>query len=76
MTTHTDDAQSANLVRQTIDGSQLQAWSRAIDVKCEQGTATLRGTLPSFYYKQLLQTLIRDLPGIKRVDNFVEVRTK
>ena len=37
------------------------------------GTLTLTGRLPSFYLKQVLQTLLRDLDGVTRIDNRVDV---
>jgi len=37
------------------------------------GILTLEGRLPSFYLKQVLQTLLRDLDGITRIDNRVDV---
>lgn len=38
-----------------------------------QGVLTLEGRLPSFYLKQVLQTLLRDLDGVKRINNRVDV---
>lgn len=38
-----------------------------------QGVLILQGRLSSFYLKQVLQTLLRDLEGVKRIDNQVEV---
>lgn len=38
-----------------------------------QGILTLEGRLPSFYLKQVLQTLLRDLDGVTRIDNRVDV---
>jgi len=37
------------------------------------GILTLDGRLPSFYLKQVLQTLLRDLDGVTRIDNRVDV---
>ena len=37
------------------------------------GTLTLKGQLPSFYLKQVLQTLLRDVQGVKLIDNQVDV---
>lgn len=34
---------------------------------------TVRGSVPSFYLKQLLQTTLRGVEGVSRVDNQVEV---
>lgn len=33
----------------------------------------LRGTLPSYYLKQVLQTILRDIEGITFIDNQVDV---
>ena len=38
-----------------------------------QGVLILKGRLPSFYLKQLLQIRLRDLEGVERIDNRVEV---
>ena len=38
------------------------------------GRAKLRGTVPSFYLKQLAQEIVGKLDGIDAVDNCVEVR--
>lgn len=38
-----------------------------------QGILTLEGRLPSFYLKQVLQTHLRDLEGVTRIDNRVDV---
>ena len=46
---------------------------RNISCHHEDGVLTLRGRLPSFYLKQILQTILRDLSGIKRIDNQTDV---
>jgi hypothetical protein len=33
----------------------------------------VRGRVPSFYLKQVLQTVLQDLAGIERIDNQVDV---
>lgn len=38
-----------------------------------QGILTLEGRLPSFYLKQVLQTHLRDIEGVTRIDNRVDV---
>jgi hypothetical protein len=38
-----------------------------------EGMLVLRGRLPSFYLKQVLQTLLRDVEGVDRIDNRVDV---
>jgi hypothetical protein len=38
-----------------------------------QGTLTLRGRLPSFYLRQVLQTHLRNLDGVTQINNQVDV---
>jgi hypothetical protein len=46
-------------------------------VSCEYliGVLVLRGSVPTYYLKQLAQTVIAQLDGIKRIDNQIEVVT-
>ena len=37
------------------------------------GVLTLQGKLPTFHLKQVLQTRLKGLDGVKRIDNQVEV---
>jgi len=37
------------------------------------GILTLRGRVPTFYLKQMLQTFLRDLAGVEQIDNQVDV---
>lgn len=50
----------------------MQHW-REISCTYKEGILTLRGTVPSFYLKQVLQTMLMDVPGVRRVDNRVDV---
>jgi osmotically-inducible protein OsmY len=79
VTVHEDDAaarqdqQRIALVRSKIADSALHNWSHEIQLQCQDGVFTLSGRLPSYYFKQVLQTLVRDVPGVIRVDNHVHV---
>ncbi|MGO9115872.1 MAG: BON domain-containing protein [Thermoguttaceae bacterium] len=44
-------------------------------VACEfhEGVLALRGRVPSFYLKQMAQTLIRGLDGVGEINNRLEV---
>ena len=46
---------------------------REITCEYEEGVLTLSGRVPSFYLKQVLQTALKDIPGVTRVDNQVDV---
>jgi hypothetical protein len=39
----------------------------------EDGRLTLRGCVPSFYLKQTLQELLRDIEQVKQIDNQTDV---
>jgi hypothetical protein len=46
---------------------------RCISVQFRDGVLTLRGRVPTFYLKQMLQTWLRNLDGVQRIDNQVDV---
>ena len=37
-------------------------------------TLVVRGDVPSFYLKQMIQTILRELRGVCQIDNQVEVK--
>ena len=45
------------------------------NVSCEyrDGVLTLRGYLPSYYLKQIAQTIVANLEGVERLVNAIEV---
>lgn len=46
---------------------------RRIEFEYSNRTLTLLGRLPTFYLKQVLQTVLRDIHGVERIINLVEV---
>lgn len=46
---------------------------REIECDYENGVLTLRGSVPSFYLKQVLQSILKNVPGVQRIDNQVNV---
>ena len=68
------DERLVSLARNKISTSRLRAWSKHLQIHCSDGHMSLSGHLPSFYFKQVLQTIVGNLPGVQRVDNAVEVR--
>lgn len=46
---------------------------REISVDYADHTLILRGQVPSFYLKQVLQTLLTQIDGVSRIDNRVDV---
>ncbi len=47
--------------------------SESIEIVCRDGQLVLSGQLPTFYLKQVLQTILRDMPGVARIDNRIQV---
>ncbi len=46
---------------------------REISIDVADDTLILRGQVPSFYLKQVLQTLLTQVDGVSRIDNRVDV---
>ena len=46
---------------------------REISIDVADDTLILRGEVPSFYLKQVLQTLLTQVDGVSRIDNRVDV---
>ena len=44
-----------------------------VTLQFDNGVLILRGRVPTFYLKQMLQTWLRDLDGVKQIDNRVDV---
>jgi hypothetical protein len=42
-------------------------------IECCEAQLIVNGKLPSFYLKQVLQTILRDVSGVRRIDNRVNV---
>ena len=64
-------------VRRRLSTAPTYAFTfEAIETQFADGTLTLRGQLPSFYLKQLLQALLRDVEGVDQVSNQVQVRER
>ena len=46
---------------------------RDITIEHDSGVLLLRGRLPTFYMKQVLKTLLRDLDGVDHIENQTDV---
>jgi hypothetical protein len=40
---------------------------------CREDVLVVRGAVPSFYLKQVLQTVLKDVDGVRQIDNQVTV---
>ena len=47
--------------------------TRHIHIEDHAGELVLRGNVPSYYLKQVLQTVLRGIRGVRRIDNQVQV---
>ena len=48
-------------------------FSRCIFCQYHEGVLLLRGRVPTYYLKQIAQTVVADVPGVEQVDNRIEV---
>jgi hypothetical protein len=44
-----------------------------LKIDCRDEKLFVDGKLPSFYLKQVLQTILRDVPGVRQINNRVNV---
>ena len=64
------------IAQATSDLAEQVHFRRHLDeirIECSQGVLSVQGRLPSYYLKQLLQTVLRDVPGVERINNQVSV---
>lgn len=48
---------------------------RVVRCECKHGVLTLAGLVPSFYHRQIAQASVRDLVGLRRIDDQLQVQT-
>lgn len=66
------DAAVESEIQQLLDRSNYLAIRR---VRCEfhDGRLILNGRVPTYYLKQVAQTIVRQVPAVRRIDNRVDV---
>jgi osmotically-inducible protein OsmY len=55
------------------DSSHFRGHQHAVKIEYEDGVLSIRGCVPSFYLKQVLQTLLVNMEGVDAIDNRVDV---
>ena len=60
-------------VRRRIDGCSYKLIFSNVTWHCNDGHLTLRGCVPSFYLKQVLQELLHGIKRVKLITNSVDV---
>jgi hypothetical protein len=53
--------------------SQFHGRTDRLQFETNGDVLTVRGVVPSFYLKQLLQTVLRDVDGVRMIDDRVDV---
>jgi osmotically-inducible protein OsmY len=68
----THDAEVQSEAQNLLERSNYLALRR---LRCEfhDGRLVLNGRVPTYYLKQVAQTIVRQLPGVRRIDNMVDV---
>ena len=59
-----------------VNDAAMEPWASRMIARVENGVVTLRGTVPSNHDKEDIETHISRLPGVRRVDNLLEVSMK
>jgi len=67
-----NEAEVAALAQECLEMSGHRAL-RNVSCQFHEGVLTLRGSVPTFYHKQMAQTCVRDLARVEIVDNRLDV---
>lgn len=68
----TRDAVVESKARQLLGESNYLALRR-LDCEFHDGQLVLRGRVPTYYLKQVAQTLVRQLPQVQQIENRLDV---
>ena len=70
----TSDSVIASTARQRIEShSHFRNRGDQFELVPIEDVLVIRGRVPSFYLKQLLQIALKNIDGVRRIDNQVEV---
>jgi hypothetical protein len=53
--------------------SHFRGHAGGFQYECRSGVLIVRGCVPTFYLKQVLQTALKEVEGVARIDNQVDV---
>lgn len=62
-----------DLIRHRIRGCPYAFMFNRVDWQFDRGTLTLEGAVQTFYLKQVLQELMRDVDDVEQIVNHVDV---
>jgi hypothetical protein len=72
--TLTMDSQLAMRARDVISRhAHFKGRAHRFEFECAKNVLVIRGRVPTFYLKQLLQDALKEIEGVCRIDNRVEV---
>jgi hypothetical protein len=66
------DARITEQAKGRLHDCRYGVW-RAVSCVCRGGVLTLNGRLPSYYLKQMAQEAVAGIPGVRHIDNRIEV---
>ena len=66
-------AEMHEAVRERLTNCPYAYYFSKVSWRCVGGTLTLVGEVPNFHLKQILQTILRDLEQVERIENEVDV---
>jgi hypothetical protein len=70
---HSDFAVSQRAMTLVAECPYFQGRSIDVELHCVQGVLVIRGSVPTYYLKQILQSLFKTIAEIRQVDNRVDV---
>jgi hypothetical protein len=74
MNTLTESSQVATRARDVISRhAHFRGRADRFEFECSKNVLVIRGRVATFYLKQLLQDALKQLDGIRRIENRVEV---
>ncbi len=68
-----DDAIVNAALQLLTESCHFQHRTQLLQLENRNGCLIIEGRLPSFYLKQVLQTILRDVDGVVQIDNRVDV---
>lgn len=72
--TRREKSSTVQQAHRALDESNVfRGRSQLIRIDESDGKLLLQGRLPSYYLKQMLQTVLRDVDGVDQIDNQVAV---
>ena len=59
--------------KQKLSECPYSYYFQDVTIYCVSGVLTLRGRVPTFYMKQIAQSLVGAIEGVSRIDNCLDV---